>query len=144
MKTAQPLTPKRITTRAAATMSGLSPSTILRACEAKKIRGFKTPGGHWRLEPEDVREFMRGQETGPGVRVGIATGKRAGGPFLFSPKVRDEVMKTLFAPSGSWTTFHAPGLLPEQANRFLLDWLKGPDGREWMKADGVSAPGEKR
>lgn len=67
---------------------------------------------------------------------GKVTGKE--GPFLFSSARKGEILRTLFAPTGSWTTFHAPGLLPNQANCCLADWLKSTDGKAWMRANGVN------
>lgn len=52
------LAPQRMTTAAAARLVGVSSSTMLRAVQAKKIKSFKTPGGHFRLDPEAVVKFF--------------------------------------------------------------------------------------
>lgn len=49
----------RLTTPQAARLVGISPATMLRAVRAKKIKSFRTPGGHFRIDPEDAVRFFR-------------------------------------------------------------------------------------
>ncbi len=51
--------PIRMTTSSAARLVGVSQSTMLRAVQAKKIKSMKTPGGHFRLDPEAVVRFFK-------------------------------------------------------------------------------------
>ena len=52
-----------MTTTQAASLVHVSPSTILRAVQMKKLRAFKTPGGHSRLDSGAVIRLF--QESGP-------------------------------------------------------------------------------
>ena len=54
-----PLEGRPITTTQAARLVKVSPATMLRAVVSKKIPSFKTPGGHHRLNREDVLEFFK-------------------------------------------------------------------------------------
>ena len=47
-----------MTTTQAARAVHVSPSTILRAVQAGKLRGFATPGGHFRLDAKAVLQFF--------------------------------------------------------------------------------------
>ncbi len=82
MKTTSKSAPSWITTAKAARLLHVSPSTMLRACEAGKYRCFKTPGGHYRVDPkglelsveavENVSWRLRAEELERAVRWAIA------------------------------------------------------------------------
>jgi excisionase family DNA binding protein len=48
---------KFYTTTRAARLCNVSHSTIFRAIQQKKLKAFSTPGGHFRVSPEDLQEF---------------------------------------------------------------------------------------
>ena len=43
-----------MTSREVARLFAVSDSTVSRWAEEGKIRGFRTPGGHWRFQPADI------------------------------------------------------------------------------------------
>ena len=47
-----------LTTTQAARLAHLSPSTLLRAIQSKKLKDFSTPGGHFRVDPASLQTFM--------------------------------------------------------------------------------------
>jgi excisionase family DNA binding protein len=50
---------KYLTTTQAARIAHLSPSTLLRAVQGKKLRAFSTPGGHFRIDPASLEAFLK-------------------------------------------------------------------------------------
>lgn len=50
---------KRYTTTQAAKLLGLSPSTVLRAVNDKKLKAQVTPGGHFRITRSAVMDFQK-------------------------------------------------------------------------------------
>lgn len=48
-----------MTTTSAAILACVSPSSLLRAVKAGQIASFQTPGGHHRVDPDEVVEFFR-------------------------------------------------------------------------------------
>lgn len=48
------LTPKEV-----AVLFHVDPKTVSRWTSAKKIRAFKTPGGHYRYHREDVEQLLK-------------------------------------------------------------------------------------
>ncbi len=77
------------------------------------------------LEVDDMDNMVHktcGKKIGP---MPPADADKTGeGPFSFISGPDGEILRVLFAPTGSWVTFHAPGLLPAQANKFLFDWFR--------------------
>lgn len=52
--------PRYFTTTQAARRAHLSPSTLLRAVQTKKLKAFSTPGGHFRIDPVSLEIFLQG------------------------------------------------------------------------------------
>lgn len=46
---------KMLTTTEAAKRERVSPSTMLRAVQAGKVKSFRTPGGHYRVDPRSLK-----------------------------------------------------------------------------------------
>lgn len=46
------------TTQAARLIPGVSTSTLYRAVRSGKIKAFRTPGGHYRVEAQEVKDFF--------------------------------------------------------------------------------------
>lgn len=53
---------KNLSTTEAARRWNVSPSTILRACYSGKLKGFTTPGGHFRLDERSVNKFFAARQ----------------------------------------------------------------------------------
>ena len=52
--------PRRyLTTTQAARRAHVSPSTLLRAVQTKKLKAFSTPGGHFRVDPASLDAFLQ-------------------------------------------------------------------------------------
>lgn len=51
--------PRYFTTTQAARRAHVSPSTLLRAVQNKKLRAFSTPGGHFRIDPASLDLFLQ-------------------------------------------------------------------------------------
>lgn len=52
--------PRRyLTTTQAARRAHVSPSTLLRAVQTKKLKAFSTPGGHFRVDPASLEAFLQ-------------------------------------------------------------------------------------
>lgn len=49
---------KTLTTTQAARLASISPSTMLRAAQAGQVKAFKTPGGHFRVDPNSLKNFV--------------------------------------------------------------------------------------
>jgi excisionase family DNA binding protein len=52
-------TPRYLTTTQAARRAHVSPSTLLRAVQSKKLKAFSTPGGHFRIDPVSLQVFLQ-------------------------------------------------------------------------------------
>jgi excisionase family DNA binding protein len=57
-------THRYLTTTQAARMAHLSPSTLLRAIQGKKLQAFSTPGGHFRIDPTSLQSFIKASNVG--------------------------------------------------------------------------------
>jgi excisionase family DNA binding protein len=53
-----------LTTTQAARLAHLSPSTLLRAIQDKKLQAFSTPGGHFRVDPISLQSFIKASNVG--------------------------------------------------------------------------------
>lgn len=40
---------------------GVDPKTVIRWAQEGKIKGFKTPGGHWRFKEDTVNDIINGE-----------------------------------------------------------------------------------
>jgi excisionase family DNA binding protein len=49
---------KYLTTTRAARLAHVSPSTLLRAIQNKKLKAFSTPGGHFRIDTDSLQLFL--------------------------------------------------------------------------------------
>ena len=54
-----------LTTKDAAVYAGYSSATVVRACDAGKIKHFRTPGGHRRIYLSDLVDFMAAKKGDP-------------------------------------------------------------------------------
>lgn len=59
-----------LTTAGAAEILGYSPATVVRACDAGKLKCFRTPGGHRRIYLSDLRDYIAAKEADPNDYIG--------------------------------------------------------------------------
>jgi excisionase family DNA binding protein len=76
-----------LTTTQAARLAHLSPSTLLRAVQGKKLKAFSTPGGHFRIDPASLETFLRSS--------GIQGGKKKVWLVRLSPVERKKLLENL-------------------------------------------------
>lgn len=80
------------TTTRAAREAHVSPSTLLRAVQAGKLKAFSTPGGHFRIDPASLKEFIAKSRTdGPAVKALVVPVTRA---------ERERILRELKADEG--------------------------------------------
>lgn len=80
-------TRRYLTTTQAARLAHLSPSTLLRAVQGKKLKAFSTPGGHFRIDPASLDAFLRSS--------GVHNGKKQIWLVRLSASERQKLLKTL-------------------------------------------------
>jgi excisionase family DNA binding protein len=82
-----------LTTTQAARLAHLSPSTLLRAIQDKKLQAFSTPGGHFRVDPASLQSFIKASNVGPKDRRQVLVVP------VTSPE-RDRLLRDLKADEG--------------------------------------------
>jgi excisionase family DNA binding protein len=80
-------TRRYLTTTQAARLAHLSPSTLLRAIQDKKLKAFSTPGGHFRVDRAALDVFLRDS--------GVPSEKKRVVHLRLSPADRDALLQTL-------------------------------------------------